>query len=85
MDAKFKVPPSLLTKRKKTPLSLGVGKQCSSCETAAVAVRLGSLLEVSAVAAAVSASASRCSGLQDIGEKRFFSKRLIPSNYLKQR
>lgn len=73
-DAKFKVPPSYPQKIKKSPFNLEAGKQSNSCEAAVVAMGVGSLLAVPSAAAAVSAPASRCNGLKDMGEKRLFPR-----------
>lgn len=61
-------------KEEKTPFNLEAGKQSNSCEAAVVAMGVGSLLAVPSAAAAVSAPASRCNGLKDMGEKRLFPR-----------
>lgn len=68
--SKFNVPLSYLTKRNKTPLSLKVGSRVAAVR----AMGVGSLLKVSSVNAAVSAPASRCNGLKDMGEKKLFPR-----------
>lgn len=74
IDAKFKVPPSYPQKFKNSTLEPGSWKQNNSCEAAVVALGVGSLLAVPSAAAAVSAPASRCNGLKDLGEKRLFPR-----------
>lgn len=74
IGAKFKVPPSYSQKRKNPPFNLEAGKQSNSREAAVVAMGVGSSLAVPSAAAAVSAPASRCNGLKDMGEKRLFPR-----------
>lgn len=63
------------TPKKETPqFDLGTGEKRNSCEAAVVAMGVGSSLAVPSASAAVSAPASRCNGLKDMGEKRLFPR-----------
>lgn len=61
-------------KKEKSPFNLEAGKQSNRCESAVVGMGVGSLLVVPSAVAAVSAPASRCNGLKDMGEEKLFPR-----------
>lgn len=69
-----KHPQSTPQNKKKKSFNLEAGKQNNSCEAAVVAMGAGSSRAVHSAAAAVSAPASRCNGLKDMGDKRLFPR-----------